>query len=140
MKACHVNARCYADQRWRLLMVPDTVVVSANRRRRALRYLRSLPPGTRVVLVGRRLRPLARRAGVHIRTEYLAVPSLAAPVAISEVTAPTLRWTARSVLTVPPGISRGHAAMWRAVRLVHAAPWLLRFAPTGDRLLVGAVG
>jgi hypothetical protein len=134
-----MNAIPDIDQRWRMLLAPDAVVVSVDRRGRAVRDLRSLSPGTPVVLVGRRLRPVARRAGVRVRAEYLALPSLAAPVVISQITAPTLRWTARRVLTVPPAVTLGHAAMWRAVRLVQAAPWLLRLVPTGDRLLVGTL-
>ncbi|MEV0608409.1 hypothetical protein AB0I61_18765 [Polymorphospora rubra] len=127
----------YCDQRWRLLLPPGTVVVDAERRDRALRELRELPPGTPVALLGRRLRPLARRAGVRPQVEYVALPSLAAPLAVTQVTLPALRWTAR-MLTVPSGVTLWHAPMWAAVRLVRAAPRLLRFAPTGERLLVGA--
>ncbi|MEV7232316.1 hypothetical protein AB0M79_35745 [Polymorphospora sp. NPDC051019] len=127
----------YCDQRWRLLLPPGTVVVDAGRRDLALRELRELPPGTPVALLGRRLRPLARRAGVRPQVEYVALPSLAAPLAVTQVTVPALRWTAR-MLTVPSGVTLWHAPMWAAVRLVRAAPGLLRFAPTGDRLLVGA--
>jgi hypothetical protein len=126
--------------RWRLLLPPGAVVVSVRHRRHALDELRSLPPGTPVALVGRRLRPLARRAGVRAVAEYVALPSLADPVALSRVAGPSLRWTARAVLTVPSGVTGWHAPIWAAVRVARVLPVLLRLAPTGDRLLVGGIG
>lgn len=125
-------------QRWRLLLPPDTVVVLNEGRAAAVRAMRELPPATRVALAGgRRLRRLARRAGVVPETEYVALPSLATPIAITQVSDQALRWTARSVLTVPSGVRRGHAAFWLAVRLVQVFPRLLVAAPAGDRIVVG---
>ena len=48
-----------------------------------------------------------------------------------------LRFAARHVITVPPGITRLHLAVWYAVRLVRAVPRLLAWLPAGDRMLVG---
>ena len=126
------------DQRWRLLLPAGAVVMTVGRRRTAFRQVRDLPSGTTVALVGgRRLRGLARLSGLRIRAEYVALPSLAMPVAISKVGREPLRWTARTVLTVPSGVTRLHAPMWFVVRLVRALPAVLPRMPAGDRVLIG---
>lgn len=126
------------DRRWRLLAAPDAVVVWSAAGRAAVAELRALPPATPVAVVGgRRTRRLARRGRVRVEAEYLALPSLATPVAIAQVTEEALRWTARTVLTVPSGITWPHALVWLAVRLVRAVPRLLSWAPAGDRIVVG---
>jgi hypothetical protein len=126
------------DQRWRLLVPPDVAIVAARPRDAALARLRELPSGTLVALVGgRRLRGLARRGRVRASAEYLALPTLATPVAITHITPDAMRWTARTVLTVPSGVTRLHAPAWAAVRLVRALPTLLSRLPAGDRILVG---
>ncbi|MEU7872915.1 hypothetical protein [Dactylosporangium sp. NPDC049140] len=127
------------EQRWRLLVPRGAVVVPVERRRDAVRRVRALPAGTEVALVGgRRLRRVARRAGVRIRAEYVALPSLAEPVTLTQVTPGSLHWTARAVLTVPSGVRRLHAPLWTAVRLVRRFPGLLARVPVGERLVVGA--
>ncbi len=126
------------DQRWRVLVPLDTVVVSGTRRQEAIAELRALPPATNVAIVGgRRLRRVARRAGVVVRAQYVALPSLATPVAITQVVPESLRWTTRTVLTVPSGVTGKHLPLWLGVRLMRALPRLLSLAPQGDRLLVG---
>lgn len=126
------------DQRWRLLVPAGAVVVDAASRRVAVRAMRALPPQTLVVLIGgRRLRLLAHRARLHLEAEYVALPSLATPVAITQVDRGPLRWTARTVLTVPSGVTRLHAPIWLAVRGVRAFPRLIAWAPAGDRMAVG---
>lgn len=126
------------DQRWLLLAPPDAVVVWGRAGRGAVAELLALAPATPVALVGgRRLRRLARRGRMRIDAEYLALPSLATPVAITQVTEESLQWTARTVLTVPSGVTRPHALVWLAVRLVRAMPRLLSWAPAGDRVVVG---
>jgi hypothetical protein len=125
-------------ERFRLLAAPDAVVVRAAASRAAVAQLRALPPATPVAVVGgRSARRVARRGRVRITAEYLALPSLATPVAITEITGPSLRWTARTVLTVPSGVTRPHALLWLAVRLVKAVPRLLTWAPAGERVVVG---
>ena len=127
------------DQRWLLLVTPDTVVVPVgDRRGDAITALRALPAGTVVALVGgRRLGWLAWRGRLHVDKRYVALPSMATPVAITQITAGSLGWMTRTVLTVPSGITRQHALVWAAVRLVRAMPRLLSRAPAGDRILVG---
>jgi len=126
------------DQRWRLLVPADAVVVDAGPPRAAVRQVRALPAQASVVLTGgRRLRWLARRARVRVTAEYVALPSLATPVAIARCQPSALRFTARTVLTVPSGVTRRHLPIWLAVRLIRAVPRLLRRAPAGDRLILG---
>jgi hypothetical protein len=126
------------DQRWRLLVSPRTVVVSTVNRKAAVAQVRAQLRGTPVALVGgRRLRWLAWRAHMHIVTMYVALPSLANPVAITEISPLSLRWTTRMVLTVPTGVSRLHALAWLVVRLIRAVPRMLSWAPAGDRIAVG---
>ena len=126
------------DQRWRLLVPAGAVVVAVGPARAAVRQVRALPAQTSVVLTGgRRLHRLARRARVRVTAEYLALPSLATPVAIARCQPPSLRFTARTVLTVPSGVTRRHLPVWLAVRLIQALPRLLRRAPAGDRVLLG---
>lgn len=126
------------DQRWRLLLPAGTVVVSVDSRAEAVRQVRELPVATTVALVGgRRLRRLARRGRLRVLAEYVALPSLAQPVAITQRTPQTLYWTTHTVLTVPSGITRLHAPAWWAIRMVRALPRLMALAPAGDRLLVG---
>jgi hypothetical protein len=125
-------------ERFRLLAAPDAVVVRAAASRAAVAQLRALPPATPVAVVGgRRAHRVARRGRVRITAEYLALPSLATPVAITEITGASLRWTARTVLTVPSGVTRPHALFWLAVRLVKAVPRLLVWAPAGERVVLG---
>ena len=126
------------DQRWRLLVPTGSAIVTTADRKAAIAKARALPSGTPVALVGgRRLRWLAWRARVRVRAVYVALPSLATPVAITMVAPHSLRWTARTVLTVPSGITRMHAPVWAAVRVVRALPRLLSWVPAGDRIVVG---
>jgi len=125
------------DHRWRLLVPRGAIVVLGSPRRAARRRLRGLPPQTTVVLLGgRRLGRLARRAGLRVRAEYLALPSLATPVVITQREPAALRFTARTLLTVPSGVARPHLPFWLAVRLVQAVPGLLARTTAGERLVL----
>ena len=75
------------DQRWLLLVSPDTVVVNVRQRRsEAIAELRALPPGMPVALAGgRRLGWLAWRGRMRVDKRYVALPSLDTPVAITQV-------------------------------------------------------
>ncbi len=126
-------------QRWRLLAPPGATLLTARSGRRALRLrLLGLPDSSAVVLTGGRSPVrLARRLGLRVRAEYVALPSLSAPVAIVRRDRETLRYAARTVLTVPSGTTRWHLPAWLAVRLVRAVPALLGVVPVGDRLVIG---
>ena len=103
-----------------------------------IKRVRALPTRTHVALVGgRQLRVLAWLAGLRTSAEYVALPSLTNPVVIIQRKRQALRFAARHVITVPPGITRLHLAVWYAVRLVRAVPRLLAWLPAGDRMLVG---
>jgi len=133
-----VPAFAHPDQRWRLLLPAGLVVVSVRNRSGARAQVRALPPGTTVAFLGgRRLRWLAWRSRVRVQATYVALPSLATPVAITKIAPESLRWTARTVLTVPSGMTRPHAMAWTAVCLVRAVPRLLAWMPAGDRIVVG---
>jgi len=134
-----VPAYSRPDRRWRLLVPPGAVVImAAGSAWPTIKRVRALPAHTDVVLVGgRQLRALALLAGLHIAAEYIALPSLGHPVAIIQRKRQALRFAARHVITVPPGITRLHLAVWYAVRLVRAVPRLLAWLPAGDRMLVG---
>jgi hypothetical protein len=126
------------EQRWRLLVPEGAVIMRVSSRRETVALMRTLPAETVIALVGgRRLRRVARRGRLTVRKEYVALPSLATPVVIAETGAQPLGWTARSVLTVPSGVTRLHAPLWVAIRLMKAMPGLLTRAPMGDRLLIG---
>ena len=126
------------DQRWRLLVPPGSTVVTTADRKAAVSELRALPSGRPAVIVGgRRVRWLAFRGRLRVRDVYVALPSLQTPVAITMIARDPLRWTARTVVTVPSGVTRLHAPLWTAVRLLRAVPRLLSWAPAGDRIVVG---
>jgi hypothetical protein len=126
------------NQRWRLLVPEGAVVVRTGPRRIAINNIRALPAGTIVALAGRRgLRGIARRTGLRVAAEYVALPSLATPVAITQVSRQPLCWTSRAILTVPSGVTRLHAPLWAAVRVVRAMPSLLPWIPAGERLMIG---
>ena len=126
------------DKRWRLLLPAGIVVVRVQNRPAVVAQIRALPSGSQVAFVGgRRLRGLARRTGVKVSATYVALPSLETPVAIAKVAPESLRWTARSILTVPSGTTRLHAPFWWAVLGIQRFPRLLGLVPRADRIVVG---
>jgi hypothetical protein len=124
---------------WHLLG-PDRMVELRRPRRTALR---PLPSGTPVCLVldgvasRWRLRRLARRAGITVERELIAVPSTAAPLVIHDDAAePVMRlWT--SVATVPPGIARGWLVATVGLRLAARLPWEWSGGLLPGRVLIG---
>jgi hypothetical protein len=127
------------DQRWLLLVPPSAVVVDLTRPAQARALLAGVPSGTRVAVIGgARSRRFARRHGVSADRVYLAVPSLAQPVVVAEVTDAALRWFTGNVLTVPSGRSRFHGLIWGAVQVARRWPRLLVRMPIGERIVIGA--
>lgn len=122
-------------QRWRLVVPAGAVVIDAGATA-PRRSAADLPPGATVVLAGarRRVRAHARAAGLRVEAEYLALPSLAGAVVLAPAAA--LPWAARSVLTVPPGVTRLHPLWSVAVAAVRTVPGLLRLLAR-DRVVVG---
>lgn len=132
------HVECGLPGRWRLLAAPGTTLVETGRHRDLRTTLRALPAGAEVAVTGRLgVRRAARRAGVRIHAEYLALPSIQEPVVMVGLGEPALTYTARSVLTVPPGITTLHLPVWSAVRLLRAFPRLLGWLPVGDRVVLG---
>lgn len=128
------------EERWRLMLPPGTIVVAAqgSGQRTAGKVLEALAPGVRVAVVGgRRCARLARRHGVKAERSYVVLPSLDRPVAVALVADETLGWFTRSVLTVPPGTARLHAAKWAVIKLLRWRPRLVVRAPVGDRIVIG---
>jgi len=126
------------DRRWHLLVPEGAVLVRVDSQPDAAERIRALPADTIVALTGElRLRRFARHVHLRVRAEYLALPSLVTPVAITQIRPGPLAWTARSVLTVPSGVTRLHAPLWAAIRLMKVMPSLLARAPKGERLLIG---
>jgi hypothetical protein len=123
------------SQRWRLLVPAGALVVDADAVPPGP-FGAELPPGADVVVVGsgRRVRAHVRAAGLAVTGEYLALPSLAAPVVLAPASA--LAWTSRAVLTVPPGVTRLHLAYAVAIMVARRCPGLLRWV-VRDRVLIG---
>src|SRR5215467_5928768 len=122
------------QDRWRVLLPADTVVVDVQRGldTSVAKTLNSLTRGGRVAIVGgRRGRRLARRHHVRVESVYVALPSLRRPVAVAEVASESLRWFSRAVLTVPPGVFRLHGPKWAVVKLLRRRPGLLARLPIG---------
>ena len=113
-------------QRWRLVVPAGAVVVDAEAADPAAD--RRGPAGRR----DRRAQPApaagSARApgppGLRVDAEYLVLPSLAEAVVLAPLA--TLPWTARAVLTVPPGVTRLHPVYSVAIAAVRAVPGLLR--------------
>ena len=121
--------------RWLLLAPDGAVPVQLTDRFETARLIRALPAGTPVALVGRwGLRSTARQADLDLDATYVSLPSTSTPVAVTRSNV-GLAWVAQSVLTVPPGRSRGHLAATLATRIARRAPWLLRLV--GGRVLMG---
>jgi len=118
-------------RRWRLLVPAGGAVVDA-----ATTVPADLPSGGTVVLVGprRRVRALVRASRLAVDAEYLALPSLSRAVVLTR--AGGLPWTARAVLTVPPGVTRLHAVWSAAIAVVRMFPVLVGLAAR-DRVGVG---
>lgn len=127
-----------ADNPWRVLGPTGMVEVLRPR----VRELRRLTPGTTVCLVVDaplsrwRLRRCARRAGLLVERELVAVPSTRAPVAlVDDLEGPVNRFWA-SVATVPPGLARSALLAHLALVAARRAPWTWTGLLPG-RVLIG---
>jgi hypothetical protein len=133
-------------QRWRLLAPEGAVAVEVSPGprgiRRAVAELRALPGGTPVVLLdyrpgGRlRARRVAAAGAIVIDRQYVALPSLRRPIVVAEDSRDPLRWACRTLVAPPPGITRAHALVDAAVRLLRRRPEVAGWAGSG-RVVVG---
>ncbi len=133
-------------RRWRLLAPEGAVAVEVSPGprgiRRAVAELRALPGGTPVVLLdyrpgGRlRARRVAAAGAIVIDRQYVALPSLRRPIVVAEDSRDTLRWACRTLVAPPPGITRAHALVDAAVRLLRLRPEVAGWAGSG-RIVVG---
>jgi len=99
-------------ENWRAAAADNAVHVELPRRRSARRaalaYVRSLSPGTSVVLstpapaAASRCRAFARAAGLQLEREYLAFPTAAAPAYLVEDGPAAVRLFLANVLVAPP--------------------------------------
>lgn len=138
-----------AHRKWWVVTPPGArwfaVGHSLKSRARVATALRALPPGAPVVLCDnwplsrRRCRKLARRGGVCVVREYLALPTLGTAVALIQDTPTTARYAATRLLAVPPKVSR--PARLAGVALP-VARWILcrssRSVVFGGRVMLGA--
>lgn len=114
-------------------------------RRRLAADLRAQPTGARLVildqgpLAGRRLAALARAAGLTLELEYVAVPTLHAPLFLVERSAATQVYFAEHLLAPPPRLRRGWAAATLGLALLRSPPlWRLFSAALCGRVTLWA--
>jgi hypothetical protein len=110
--------------------------------RRAIAELRALPGGTPVILLdhrpgGRfRARRIAAGGAMVIDRQYVALPSLRRPIVVADDNKQSLRWACRSLVAAPPGITRAHALLDTAIRLLRRHPGIVSWVSAG-RVVVG---
>jgi hypothetical protein len=105
--------------------------------------LRDLPPGDRVVLMSDRplsrwtLRRTARRAGLSIERELVAIPSTRRPRVVLDDSPAAVRHLWTRVAVVPPGVAALAGGAELLLRAMRSAPpsWTGALAP--GRLVVG---
>lgn len=107
-----------------------------------LGVVRRLPAGTTLCLVldapgsRRRLRRLARRAGLEIDRELLVLPRTSAPVVVLDDSAAPVDRLWQHVATVPPGVTRGWLLATVAVQLFRRMPWQWTGAIVPGRVVI----
>jgi hypothetical protein len=131
--------RGLAHAPWRLFTTDEAVELRNPRRR----DLHRLPPGTRVCLVAdrpgarRRLRRTARRAGIALQRELIAVPSTRRPVVLVDDHQDAVGAFWRSVVAPPPGFSRGWLVATLTIVLGRRLPWTWTGAVAPGRVVLG---
>lgn len=124
---------------WSVLCEPDAVLLH----RPDAGTLRAVGAGSQVALAldgplaRRRLRRLARRCGVRVDRELVAVPSTTRPVAVFDDEESAVRhfWTA--VVTVPPGVAGPAPLLTVALWLARRMPWTWTGALAPTRVIIG---
>ena len=124
---------------WSVFCEPDVVLLH----RPTARAVRRVPAGRQVAIALEgpfarlRLRALARRCGVSLSRELVAVPSVFAPVAVFDDEESAVRrfWTC--VVTVPPGVTAGSPALTAGLRVARRLPWSWTGALAPGRVIIG---
>jgi hypothetical protein len=130
-------------ERWRVVAPPGAVRVDVGRRGRFGAPLPALAGPPLVLcaagpLAKGRIRRAARRAGVAINRQYLALPSAGSPAFLVEDSSAAIDYFRTRILTPPPGTARGVAAVDLAIRLVRRAPRRLLSGLAPGRVAVGS--
>jgi aminoglycoside phosphotransferase len=135
---------------WRLLAEPGTRQIdltgSTAERRRLRQQIRTLPPGTGLVLccsaVGsrQRFRRFAKDAGIEMLREYVAIPSALAPTCYVEDTPQALRYFFSELLALPRGGAIKSALLGAAKTAARLpVPWSALGAVAPVRVAVGRI-
>lgn len=133
-----------ADAPWRVFGVQGFEVQGVVEVRDPRRGdLRRLPPGTPVCLlmygVGARprLRRVARRAGIVLERELIAMPSTRHPVVLFDDHPDAVHTFWRSVLAPPPGLARGWLPVTLLIMAGRRLPWTWTGAAAPGRVVLG---
>lgn len=132
-----------ADERrvppWTVLCDSDVLLIAAPTRH----ALRQVPSGRQVALaVDRplarlRLRRLARRCDVVVERELIVVPTTANPIAVVDDEESAVRHFWRSVVAVPPGITRAALVATLVLGAARSLPWSWTGAVAPGRVVIG---
>ncbi|WP_020142399.1 hypothetical protein [Terracoccus sp. 273MFTsu3.1] len=128
-----------------LLVPPGTpVVVVPGTGSAARTAVPQVSSGDQLVLLtdrrlgARRLRHLAREAGLVVDRELVVLPNLRAAAFVVEDAVESMSWFWNAFATVPPGLSRGSlivSALTRAGRPRPVVRWVGRLVP--GRMVIG---
>lgn len=124
---------------WSILCEPDAVLLH----RPHVDALRSVAAGRQVALaldgpLARwRLRRVARRGGMRVDRELVAVPSTSRPVAVFDDEESAVRHFWAAVVTVPPGVAGPAPLLTVALKLARRMPWTWTGALAPTRVVIG---
>jgi hypothetical protein len=105
--------------------------------------VRCLQPGSTVCLVEdrvfarRRLRRIARRSGLVVERELVAVPTTRHPVVLVDDDERAVRHFWNNVATVPPGLARTALVAGACLRVSRMLPWSWTGAIAPGRIVIG---
>jgi hypothetical protein len=129
-----------ADRRPWLVLAPANAIELTQH---SLRGTPGLAPGTPVVLVAdgplaqRHLRRAARRAGISVQRELIALPSTRSPLVVVDDEDQSIALFWQAVAMVPPGLTHAQGMATLVLRfLASASPALTRRLAPG-RILIG---
>ena len=124
---------------WAVLCENDAVLMAAPTRQ----ALRAVPSGRQVALAvdrplaGLWLHRLARRCDVVVERELIVVPTTANPIAVLDDEESAVRHFWRSVVAVPPGITRAALPATVVLAAARSLPWSWTGAMAPGRVVIG---